>query len=90
MHMDDLIRNLVEENLHPEHMELINESYKHAGHAGDDGSGQTHYKLMVVSTAYECMSMVEAQRLTMRALKTAFDKGLHSISLKLRAPVKKP
>ena len=86
MHMDDLIKRLVEENLNPVHFELINESYKHKGHAGDDGSGQTHYKLIVVSSVFENQSRVERQRHVMQVLKDAFFSGLHAISMKLSTP----
>ena len=86
MYMDDLIKQIVEENLSPTHYELINESHKHAGHAGDDGSGQTHYKLIVVSSIFGVCSRVERQRMVMEHLKPAFSKGLHAISMKLSTP----
>ena len=53
MRMDDLIKSLVEKHFDPVEYELVNESHKHAGHAGDDGSGETHYKLMIVSKKFE-------------------------------------
>lgn len=86
MHMDELIKRLIEENLEPIEYKLINESHKHAGHAGDDGSGQTHYKLMVVSNLFEGQSRVQRQRHVMQQLKAAFDQGLHAISMKLSTP----
>lgn len=86
MHMDDLIKRLVEEKLAPSSFELINESHKHAGHAGDDGSGQTHYKLKVASKSFEGLSRIERQRLVLSLLSEAFDKGLHAISLELSTP----
>ena len=81
--MDALIKQIIEENFHPDKMELINESHKHHGHAGDDGSGETHYTLIVVSSVFENMNRVEAQRLVLSKLGEAFDRGLHAISLKL-------
>ena len=86
MHMDDLIKSLVEKHLEPIEYELINESHKHAGHAGDDGSGQTHYKLIVVSRIFENFSRIEAQRHVYTILESAFKQGLHAISLHLSAP----
>ena len=86
MHMDDLIKSIIEENFAPVQMELINESHKHAGHAGDDGSGQTHYKLIVVSNTFDGKSRVEQQRIVLSALEKAFNQGLHTISLKLSTP----
>jgi len=85
MHMDDLIKNLIEEGFKPSHFELINESHKHAGHAGDDGSGQTHYRLIVVSSEFGGKARIECHRAVMFCLAPAFDKGLHAVSLKLSA-----
>ncbi len=86
MHMDELIKRLVEENLDPVEFELINESHRHVGHAGDDGSGQTHYKLIVVSSMFEGRSRIERQRLVMQVLESAFSKGLHAITMQLSTP----
>ena len=86
MQMDERIKRLIEDNLHPTHMELINESHKHAGHAGDDGSGQTHFKLKVSSKAYEGLSKIERHRKTMTILDEAFKQGLHALSLDLSTP----
>ena len=86
MHMDKLIKRLIEENFDPVEFELINESHKHVGHAGDDGSGQTHYKLMVVSSIFEGLSRIQRQRLVMDVLEGAFSKGLHAITMQLSTP----
>ena len=87
MHMDDLIKHLIEENLNPVDFKLVNESHKHAGHAGDDGSGQTHYKLIVVSKDFTGKSRIERQRSVFEILQPAFSKGLHAVSMKLSTPL---
>ncbi|MEZ5813284.1 MAG: BolA family protein [Alphaproteobacteria bacterium] len=84
--MDDLIKQLIEENFNPVEFELINESYKHLGHVGDDGSGQTHYKLIVVSEMFQNCSRIDRQRAVMQVLSPAFSKGLHAVSVKLSSP----
>lgn len=86
MHMNDLIKSLIEENLQPSHLEIINESHKHKGHAGDDGSGQTHYKLIIVSGVFSGKSRVEKERTVLQCLEKAFERGLHAISMKLSTP----
>lgn len=86
MNMDDLIEKSVCEALEPVRFELINESYKHVGHAGDDGSGQTHYKLMVVSPIFEGCGRVQRQRLVNNLLDGCFSNGLHAVSMKLLSP----
>jgi BolA protein len=84
--VSELIESLIEQNLQPEMMQLTNDSGKHKGHAGDDGSGQTHLSLMVVSDAFDGMSRVERQRLVNTTINPAFSQGLHAISMKLFTP----
>jgi BolA protein len=86
MQIETLIKQQLEQNLTIQKMALINESHKHAGHAGDDGSGQTHFKLIVVSSDFEGCTRIERQRMVYDHLKQAFDSGLHALSLKLFTP----
>jgi len=83
MTMEEKIKNAVEAAMDVHEMQLVNESHKHAGHAGDDGTGQTHFKLMVVSPVFEGHNRVQRQRLINAALSKCFEEGLHAISLKL-------
>lgn len=84
--MDEWIKTLIEENLDPVHFELINNSHKHAGHAGDDGSGQTHFKLIVVSEMFQGHTRVECQRMVTDVLKEPLNNGLHAIEMRLSTP----
>src|SRR5262245_44093483 len=52
----DLIKARLQESLKPQHLELVNESARHRGHAGDDDSGESHFKLIVVSSHFEGMN----------------------------------
>jgi BolA protein len=79
--VEDTIQEIIEREFPGDKYELINESHKHAGHAGDDGSGQTHFKLKVVSSRFEGLSRVDSQRLINGLLSPSFDLGLHAISL---------
>ncbi len=83
MSITQTIKDIIEKDFSPIHYELINESHKHAGHAGDDGSGETNYKLMVVSNSFEGLSRVERQRLVNTALGGVYRSGLHALSFKL-------
>lgn len=86
MSMSEQIRQAIEEALNPTHFELINESAKHHGHAGDDGSGETHFKLIIVSTIFEGQNRLARQRLVNAALSGAFAQGLHAVSMVLKTP----
>lgn len=66
--------------------ELEDESGKHAGHAGAAPGGETHYRLRLVSPAFDGLSRVARQRLVYHALREEFDTGLHALSLDLKTP----
>lgn len=52
----------------PRELQVINESHKHAGHAGDDGSGESHFRVVIRADAFGPMSRVERHRAVHRAL----------------------
>jgi len=68
----------------PSVLELVDESSRHAGHAGARPGGETHYRLRMVSAAFEGLSRVARQRLVYQALGEEFDTGLHALSLDLK------
>jgi BolA family transcriptional regulator, general stress-responsive regulator len=70
----------------PLHFALTDDSARHAGHAGAQPGGETHYTLKLVSTAFEGLSRVERQRQVYHALREEFDTGLHALSLDLKTP----
>lgn len=72
--------------LSPVAMSLEDESAKHVGHAGARPGGETHYRLTLVSAAFDGLSRVARQRLVYGALREEFDTGLHALSLDLRTP----
>lgn len=67
-------------------MSLEDESAKHVGHAGARPGGETHYRLTLVSAAFDGLSRVARQRLVYGALGEEFDTGLHALSLDLKTP----
>ncbi len=86
MRIEEKIKHLLEKEFSPTHLQVVNESHKHAGHAGDDGSGQTHFKLKVVSVDFGGKSRVQRQRLVNQAIGGLFDEGLHAVSMQLSTP----
>jgi len=80
------IEDIIREKFAPEHFELINESDLHIGHAGHDGGGNSHFKLIVVSSVFGGYNRVQRHRLVNDALKPLFYKGLHALSLKIYSP----
>jgi len=68
-------------------LSIVDDSSRHAGHAGARPEGETHYRLRLVSSAFEGLARVARQRLVYQALQAEFDSGLHALSLDLKTPV---
>ncbi|MEM7679841.1 MAG: BolA family protein [Pseudomonadota bacterium] len=80
------IEDIIQEKFAPEHFELVNQSHLHEGHAGHDGSGESHFKLMVVSSVFESHNRVQRHRLVNSVLNDLFSRGLHALSVKAFTP----
>jgi BolA family transcriptional regulator, general stress-responsive regulator len=74
------------EALHPALLEVVDESDRHAGHAGAREGGGTHYRVRVVSARFERTSRVERHRLVYELLAAEFADGLHALALVAKAP----
>ena len=77
-----IIANLKKE-LHPEFLEVKNNSHLHQGHSGDDGSGETHFKIVISATGLDGLSKVQAHRKINQAVKAEFEKGLHALEIEI-------
>lgn len=80
------MRMLLQTQLVPQTLEIADESSKHAGHAGARPGGQTHYRVHLVSKAFEGLTRVARQRLVYNALREEFETGLHALALDLKTP----
>jgi BolA family transcriptional regulator, general stress-responsive regulator len=72
--------------LDPILLDVIDESDRHAGHAGAREGGGTHYRVRVVSAQFERQSRVERHRLVYGLLSAEFADGLHALALVAKAP----
>ncbi|MFC5387692.1 BolA family protein [Aquamicrobium segne] len=71
----------------PERLAVIDESHLHAGHQpGFDGSGATHIRVRIVSSAFTGKSRVERHRAVNAALAAEVEDGLHALALETAAP----
>jgi BolA protein len=72
--------------LNPLSLDVIDESYLHAGHAGAREGGGTHYRVKVMSAKFDGRSRVERHRLVYDLLTAEFADGLHALALVAKAP----
>ena len=72
--------------LSPSRVELLDESAKHAGHAGAAPGGNTHWKLTIVSAAFAGNSTVARHRMIYAALGELMQNPIHALSINAKAP----
>lgn len=70
----------------PVRLAVEDESSQHHGHAGWREGGETHFRVEIVSPAFEGQSRVARQRLVYAALKDEFAAGLHALALTTLTP----
>jgi len=73
-------------SLAPTHLEVVNDSGRHRGHKGDDGSGESHFSVEIEAPAFAGMSRLERQRAVMDALADLLRNRIHALAIKARAP----
>ena len=80
------IERLLTEALAPTHLAVINDSASHAGHTGDDGTGESHFTVEIESAAFAGQSRLNRQRMVNRALGDLPGQRVHALAIKARAP----
>ncbi|MES2914531.1 MAG: BolA family protein [Pseudomonadota bacterium] len=64
----------------PSVLEVVNESHKHAGHAGDDGTGESHFHITIRAAAFQDMPRLARHRAVQQALGD-LNQRIHAIAL---------
>ena len=80
------IDSKLRERFAPARLSIEDESSKHYGHAGWREGGETHFKVEIVSGAFEGHNRVARQRLVYQALKAELDAGLHALAITTLTP----
>ncbi|MEO7108503.1 MAG: BolA family protein [Rhodoferax sp.] len=79
------------QRLAPTWLEVADESYQHAGHAGANGSGfGTHFRVRVASHLFTGLNRVARHRLVYDALQDFIDQGLHALAIETENPPNDP
>ena len=64
----------------PDRLEVVNESHRHSGHSGDDGSGESHFKILIRAPVFAPMNRVARHRAVHQALGD-LNSRVHAIAL---------
>jgi BolA protein len=74
------------EAIGPTHLRVINDSAQHHGHAGDDGSGESHFTVEIIALQFEGMNRLARQRAVNKALGDLMETRVHALAINARAP----
>ncbi|HEV2866949.1 MAG TPA: BolA family protein [Allosphingosinicella sp.] len=74
------------EALAPTRLEVIDDSDRHRGHAGHDGSGESHFTVEIEAPAFAGKSRLERQRAVNAALGDLMRERIHALAIRARAP----
>ena len=69
----------------PTRLDVINDSASHAGHSGDDGSGESHFTVVIESADFAGKNRLERQRMVNRALGDIPGQRVHALAIKASA-----
>jgi BolA protein len=84
MALDVNIRAALTSGLAPEHLEVLNESHLHAGHAGDDGSGTSHWRVVIGASSLDGQSRIAKHRAVHTALGKEIIDQIHALAIEFR------
>ena len=77
---------LLTEAFAPARLAIINDSAKHSGHMGDDGSGESHFTIEIDAAAFAEMNRLARQRAVIAALGDIVGQRVHAVAIKAGVP----
>lgn len=80
-----MVRKLTD-GLAPARLVLTDESAAHAGHAGNPGGGETHFRVEIVSARFRGLRMLERQRQVYALLSDELQERVHALSMRTSTP----
>jgi BolA family transcriptional regulator, general stress-responsive regulator len=86
MSMKNLITGKLSAAFAPQSLDVVDESHLHAGHAGHRPGGETHYRVHIVSEAFQGKSRVERHRMINQTLSGELASTVHALAINARAP----
>jgi BolA protein len=86
MSVAERIRAKLVASLQPSRLEIVDDSQRHAGHAGAGAGGETHFNLVIVAECFAGQSRVDRQRRVHQLLADELAGPVHALSLKTLTP----
>jgi len=86
MRTADIITEKLTQAFAPESLRVVDESHQHEGHAGHRPGGQTHFRVYIVSAAFQGKSRIERHRMVNATLADELQGGVHALAIHANAP----
>ncbi|MGH6726935.1 MAG: BolA family protein [Pseudolabrys sp.] len=86
MRTADLITKKLTEAFAPQSLDVVDESDRHAGHAGYRAGGETHYRIYIVAQAFKGKTRLERHRMINATLSGELASGVHALAIHASAP----
>jgi BolA family transcriptional regulator, general stress-responsive regulator len=86
MSVEDQIRQKLILAFAPQALDVVNDSHRHAGHAGSPGTGESHFTVKVVSAAFAGKSRLERHRMVNDVLAEELKGRIHALAVSALTP----
>jgi BolA protein len=86
MRTEDQITEKLTKAFAPQSLRVVDESHLHAGHAGSRPGGETHYRVYIVSEAFQGKSRIERHRMINATLAGELAGGVHALAIHASTP----
>jgi BolA family transcriptional regulator, general stress-responsive regulator len=83
MSVRDAIAQKLSLKFAPSHLEVVDESEKHRGHAGARPGGETHFRVRISSPQLDPLSRVAQHRAVMETLDAELKSGVHALAIEV-------
>lgn len=86
MSVEQAITDKLRQAFEPDALDVVNDSHRHAGHAGSPGTGESHFAVKVVSSAFTGKSRLERHRMVNEALAEELSGPIHALAITALSP----
>ncbi|MES0402498.1 MAG: BolA family protein [Hyphomicrobium sp.] len=86
MTVESRMREKLMISLRPTRLDVVNESHLHAGHRSSPGTGESHFRVLIVSEDFTGKSRVERHRMVNDLLSDELKNAVHALAIKACAP----
>lgn len=86
MSVAEEMHTLLTEAFAPARLAIINDSASHAGHMGDDGTGESHFTIEIEAAAFASMTRLARQRAVIATLGDIVGQRVHAVAIRASVP----